>query len=265
MTNSKNNQQILRSTSPLTLRWLLGLLGVTLPPILYLGNAYIYDVLKLRGSLSKYYYTGMRDVFVGYLVAMGLFLIAYQGYERKKSGKPWWKDPAQYIGDRRAGLIAGICAISVALFPTVADGIDETDWVNEVHYVATLILYLTLSYFCLFLFPIYKGELTKGTPKYKRNQIYRWSGILMLVSIVASGVISRLDPDLGSFENPTFWFESLTNTIFGIAWVIKGGGLSFLVDDKDRGKRISQKKWDVILIIAFFGLYIWMIWHSNTK
>lgn len=35
----------------------------------------------LQGSVSGYYYTGVRDVLVGSLCAIGVFLFSYSGYD----------------------------------------------------------------------------------------------------------------------------------------------------------------------------------------
>src|SRR5260370_42614151 len=53
--------------------------------------------------MSGYYYTHMRNVFVGALCALGIFLIAYDGYDED---------------DRLVTNAAGICAIGAAFCPT---------------------------------------------------------------------------------------------------------------------------------------------------
>jgi hypothetical protein len=53
--------------------------------------------------MSGYYYTGMHNIFVGALCALGVFLVAYNGYDDL---------------DRWITNIAGAAAIIVALFPT---------------------------------------------------------------------------------------------------------------------------------------------------
>ena len=63
-----------------TLRRIVGLLGVLLPVLLAIGNPLLGARLELQSSISEYYGTAMRDVLVGFLFAIGLFLFSYHGY-----------------------------------------------------------------------------------------------------------------------------------------------------------------------------------------
>jgi hypothetical protein len=89
--------------SYLTLRKGIGLLGLALPFVLSFG-AFVVFQQALQSSISYYYWTGMRDVFVGTLFAIGFFLLSYQGYEK---------------ADNIAGNLACLFAVGVALFPTI--------------------------------------------------------------------------------------------------------------------------------------------------
>ena len=61
------------------LRRALGILGISLPVILILGG-YIFASYPIQFSVSHYYHTNMRDVLVGLLGAVSLFLMTYTGY-----------------------------------------------------------------------------------------------------------------------------------------------------------------------------------------
>src|SRR5689334_5098109 len=78
--------------SYLTLRKIVGLLGVFLPAVLAVGNMLMRGGWYMQPSISDYYYTEMRDVFVGMLCAVALFLLSYKGYDSR---------------DRNASLFAG--------------------------------------------------------------------------------------------------------------------------------------------------------------
>ena len=95
------------------LRAWIGYIAFWLVPIVYIGNWLIfthqfggcfYNLHGNPGSLSGFYYTHMRNVFVGAMCAMGVFLAAYRGYDR-------W--------DSRLTNFAGLAAICIALFPTM--------------------------------------------------------------------------------------------------------------------------------------------------
>jgi hypothetical protein len=54
----------------------VGVLGIALPLALVFGDKIAFHGNPFpRGSLSVYYYSGMRDEFVGILSATGIFLI----------------------------------------------------------------------------------------------------------------------------------------------------------------------------------------------
>ena len=107
-TNSNDNPLVL---AYLTLRRVVGALGVLLPPILFFG-ALILSSTGLQESISHYYGTVMRGVFVGVLFAIGVFLYSYIGYEPSDDKKRF--EPSDNI----AGNLACFFALGVALFPT---------------------------------------------------------------------------------------------------------------------------------------------------
>ena len=45
-------------------------------------GGFIQNGFVILDSISNYYYTNMRDFFVGLLFAISLFLISYTGYEK---------------------------------------------------------------------------------------------------------------------------------------------------------------------------------------
>ena len=91
--------------SYLLMRVGIGVLGIALPLVLvFIDKAAFHGNPFPRGSLSVYYYSGMRDEFVGILGAIGIFLITYKVAERNL--------------DNTLSLIAGACAIVIPLFPT---------------------------------------------------------------------------------------------------------------------------------------------------
>ena len=96
-----------------TLRAVIGGIVILLVPVVYIGNWLIfirhpgdcfYNPHWIPGSLSGFYYTHMRNLFVGAMCAVGVFLVAYRGHDR-------WDD--------RLTNVAGLAAICIALFPTM--------------------------------------------------------------------------------------------------------------------------------------------------
>ncbi len=95
------------------LQALIGGIAILLVPAVYIGNWLIFtrhlgDCFGpnrgIPGSLSAFYYTHMRNLFVGAMCAMGVFFAAYRGYNKL---------------DNRITNVAGLAAIFIALFPTL--------------------------------------------------------------------------------------------------------------------------------------------------
>jgi uncharacterized membrane protein YhhN len=66
-------------------------------------------IWRLLPSISAYYYTGAVAFFVGTLVALALFLATHRRYKGE-------------VADRVVGMVGGIAALGVALFPCAAPG-----------------------------------------------------------------------------------------------------------------------------------------------
>ena len=89
--------------SYLTVRKLIGILGLLFPLLLILGSFILGHCHSIQQSISNYYHTNMRDVFVGYVCTLSIFLFSYKGYD---------------LTDRIVSALAGIFGLIVALFPT---------------------------------------------------------------------------------------------------------------------------------------------------
>ncbi len=199
-----------QAIGPLALRKGVGVLGMSFPFILSFGALILFST-GIQTSISSYYHTGMGDVFVGTLCAIGVFMLAYRGYKGI---------------DHIAGNLACFFAIGVALFPTNPPG-DATkleEIIGVVHVVFAALFFLTLAFFSLFLFT--KTDLTKKPSPRKRlrNQIYRACGYAIVASILLiaiQAVLSSETKQVLSAYNPVYWLESLAVVAFGISWFVK--------------------------------------------
>jgi hypothetical protein len=96
--------------SYLGMRMAIGILGVTLPILLVVVDWWFIDTRRpIRGSMSAYYHSSARDIFVGGLIATGLFLISYMSAKRNTY-------------DFVLSTIGGVLVIIVALLPTARSG-----------------------------------------------------------------------------------------------------------------------------------------------
>lgn len=66
------------------LRLIPGLLGIALPIILVVWGFFLCECIDIQDSISDYYSLRTRDALVGILLAVGVFLFTYKGYEREK-------------------------------------------------------------------------------------------------------------------------------------------------------------------------------------
>ncbi|MCH7962322.1 MAG: DUF998 domain-containing protein [Bacteroidetes bacterium] len=192
--------------SYLALRKTVGWIAILLPFTLVLGVFLIFNGEIIRESISHYYYTDMRNVFVGAICAIALFLFFYSGYDK-------WDD--------WAGNVAGFFAIGLAWFPATEMG--SSNLIGKIHFACAAIFFLTLAVFSLFLFTK-KGS--NPTPqKLRRNKIYVICGLIIIACLIAIVVYHNFIYDVNSASCFVFWAETIALIAFGVSWLTKGGTL----------------------------------------
>jgi hypothetical protein len=195
------------------LRTIVGVLGVLLPFVLAIGFMLKHG-FAFEQSISAYYYTYMRNVFVGSLCAIGLFLVSTRGYD---------------LRDEIAGKLACIFAVIVALCPTTP-ACCPAKWqkiVGTVHLTSAALLFSTLAYFCLKLFVISKQPAGPSPEKLRRNKVYKvcgWAivGCIVGITVFKFFLATSPEPVLSAYPPMVFSAESIAIWAFGIAWLIKG-------------------------------------------
>jgi hypothetical protein len=220
------------------LRKTVGWIGSLLPIVLIFGNM-IFFTSPRPDSMSGYYYTPMRNVFVGALCAVGVFLVAYDGYDKV---------------DRWITNIAGLGAIGVAFFPTkpsVPHLSAGQQVVGDFHLFFAAVTFIALGLMAL------RFAKSAGTPggqsmmgrvryglglakpgddhrsprKKARDAAYRACGFTIL-SCVALAALSNLLPASVKGDWPLlFIFEALAVFAFGISWFVKGQTLLPILKD----------------------------------
>jgi hypothetical protein len=207
--NSTPNQTDSLVWSYLDLRKAIGIIGICLPFVLAFGKI-ILESPGIQSSISSYYYTVMRDVFVGSLCAIGVFLLSYQGYERE---------------DAIAGRLACLFALCTAFFPTAPDVNASAQQViiGTVHLVSAALFFLTLAFFALILFRKTDPNKTPTRKKRQRNVVYTVCGYTIIACIAVITLLKFL-PDGSAIQEltPIFWLESIAIVAFGMSWFVKG-------------------------------------------
>jgi hypothetical protein len=215
----------------MAIRRTIGYLGASFPVILCMGTYVFTNCNGIEPSVSAYYYTIMGDVFVGLLVAVGLFLFRYTGYDKT---------------DRWLTNIAGLAAIMVALFPTNNQGIEcfvihlpLDDVRKTIHYVSAAVFFILLGIMSLVQFPKTSSTGLTAKAKRNRNMVYRVCGIIVLLCVVLIFIFSKTK----TWATSTFWLEWVALLAFGTSWLTKGQALKFIkqLRDEETLKQASLK------------------------
>ena len=205
--------------SYLTLRRCVGGIGGLLPFVLLVGNELIgYGT---EPSMSAYYYTPMRNIWIGALCSLGIFLIAYDGWD---------------LSDKIITNIAGVSTLGVALCPTtplVGQVTTVEMTVGTFHLAFAAAAFLMLGLMSLRFAT--RTAMPPGLPL--RNRIgyalgftppgdstataaeiavYRASGFVILVGVAIFYPMTKAGWD---------WLlvlETVMLVSFGVAWFLKG-------------------------------------------
>lgn len=195
--------------SYLGLRKAIGIIGISLPFVLALGKM-LLESPGIQSSVSAYYYTVMRDVFVGSMCAIAMFLMSYRGYERQ---------------DALAGRLACIFALGLALLPAAPEfnATQQARLVGALHLTFAVSFFLTLSYFSLVLFRKTNPSKAPTPRKLQRNTVYMVCGYTILACVILAATVKLLPKDLPLLRfYPVFWLESIAIVAFGLSWLTKG-------------------------------------------
>ncbi|WP_299907141.1 hypothetical protein [uncultured Paracoccus sp.] len=212
----------------LAVRRAIGLLGLFLPLALI-----AYGILSgegIRGSLSSYYYSPMREIFVGTLCAQAVFLWSYEGYRTVE---------ANWLTDRNLSRAAALGAAGIALWPTIPEaGAPEVvctltqcllglQLTRFVHFAAALMFFgaMAVTFLCLFT----RGD--EGEPlKRGANRIYRICGWTIIAALLLIGLVqfTPLGAAIATWS-PVFWLEVLASAAIAASWSVKGRSLQPLV------------------------------------
>ena len=192
--------------SYLAVRRSIGVIGITLPFVLLIGAA-VLDRIGVQPTISDYYYTVMRNVFVGAMCANGVFFLSYR-YAK---------------ADAALATLIGLAAIGVALFPTTpADPLPSQIAVGAVHLVCATVFFLALAGYSFFVFTMTDSSKVMTPEKRKRNVVYRVTGVVIVVCLLLIALVNILPPGPIDDLQPVFWLETAASVAFGVAWLIKG-------------------------------------------
>ena len=214
------------STNPVvlsyyTMRRTVGIIALTLPFTLAAGAILAALLISghlphplLQRSISDYYYTPMRNLYVGSLWSIAAFLACSRGYD---------------LHDEITGYLAGGVTLGVACCPPFnprSSYYTPQDFAfGFIHTAFAALMYLMLAYICIFLFRKSSPERPFTRRKRDRNRIYAASGLIMVACMMAMvGLTVRSAVERRHPSPWLFWCEALANCAFGVAWLTKGEG-----------------------------------------
>jgi hypothetical protein len=210
--------------SYLCLRAIVGALGVLLPVLVIFGARFLFSESTHfpRTSISDYYYSGAREIFVDTLAATGVFFVGYKIMEAN--------------AENFLSILAGLAALTISLFPTGKDPFEKSIPPNgtqkligvanasDVHYGASAVFLV-----CLVLISVCFGlrEGRRGRrPKQKVAPVvwrfFHWvCAALMVIALIGVVVISWKFALLAG--------EIVCALAFGASWFVKGFEMNALI------------------------------------
>jgi hypothetical protein len=206
-------------------RFAIGLLGIALPPALVLIEPALFDGLPApRGSLSAYYYSGVRELFVGGLWAIGVFLFVY-----KLLDVSW---------ESLLSTLAGAAAVVVAVFPTglPGDGVSPTPFqakfgesvVQGIHY-GSAGAFIGLLVPITFLFGREEGRRPARPDRRRSPRFWKAFHWTCTACILAGAGLAAYAGITGEPDKGVLFGEWIAVWAFGASWLTKGAELDTLL------------------------------------
>lgn len=216
ITIKQTKPQMLKSY--MLLRRVIGALAILLPIVLAIGGKYYGGCEGVENSISDYYHTPMRDIFVGTLCAVAMFLFAYRAHD--------WKDTA-------TALFACLSALGVAFFPTGLKTVSKCatkcfeypELTGKIHLACALAFFIALIIFSLWLFKEPRDiSETQTSQMKKRNIVYKICGWTMLICVTLIILYFWKLRDILNIQkcSPVFYLEFVALIAFGFSWLTKG-------------------------------------------
>lgn len=215
------------SISYATMRKFVGWLGLSLPFILPAGYVIFFSRHGFPGSISGYYYTGMRNYLVAALCVLGVLFVGYDAYHDRLD---FWITN-----------FSGIFAVGVAFFPTAppAASPHQKD-IGYIHFVFAALLFTMLAIMAL-RFSKTNPDSAPTSQKSRRNVIYRICAALIAASMLVAFVTNFLPAPIKQSMPSLFWFEAIAVVAFSVSWLVKGETIPVLNDKLPVAERASAR------------------------
>lgn len=208
--------------SYLIMRVYIGVLAIALPFMLVLGDGIGFDGDPFPlGSLSSYFFSGTREIFVGTLSATAVFLLTYKVAERSL--------------DNTLSMLAGIAVLAVAMFPTnpprnadltpLQERLGESV-VATIHYISAATFIGSLAVISYFFG---KREGKRPPREGKRSPEFWKRYHQICAGAIAAAIVWIIVTELvGGVPKALLYGEIVAVVAFGLSWLMKGFELDIL-------------------------------------
>jgi hypothetical protein len=185
-------------------------------PLFFLFSSLVLSRTTFQPSISAYYFTLdlERNLFVGILITVGIFLMLYEGYSKRED---WVLK------------VAGVLACGIALFPTGTLGFTIAATKFTWHAICAVGFFFCIFYVCIFLSETTLSDLDDKDPAQKKKKdtyrtIYKVIAGFMIGPIVIAVLANLLPrPWLYNFFDGklVFWVEATSIWSFALFWFFK--------------------------------------------
>lgn len=201
------------------LRVVVGVVALAFPLVLWLGGlANPKAALSLQSSISAYYHTPLRDVFVGVMFVVGSCLVVYRGFTEAEN---WILNAA------------GVLALGVALLPTdltcnpgdaaCLERAGAAFSRPQLHVACALLFFACIAIVCMLLSRS-SLDLMPDRKMARRYQVgyHVLGGLMILLPLCALGAAYLIERDLPPTEHHwTYAAEFAAIWVFGVYWIVK--------------------------------------------
>lgn len=214
MNTEKLDSHIFKSY--VNLRTGIAILAIAFPPLLFaIGKMH---GVGLQDSMSAYYHAvqksnsdyviSTRDVFVGILFAIGVFLVLYKGFTSKEN----WVLNA-----------AGTLAVGIALFPMEWDCGADCRKIS-IHGFCAITFFLSIAYVCIYRASDSLRYINNDPIRMQRYRlIYKLFGFGMIASPFIALLLTLV---FLRYKSYTFFAEAAGIWTFAFYWIVKSRELS---------------------------------------
>lgn len=200
-----------------SLRFGMAVIAFGLPFVLVFGFWVVEPGYGMLNSLSAYYHTPMRDIFVGALATVGVCLHVYKGV-----------DSLENI----ALNVAGVLAVLVALLPVYVPDIilqASPDWLARepftqpvLHGALAIVFFMIIAFVCVKCSATTLAALRSEKRRRRYRRFYTIVGILMIVLPVLAAVLTFFTVP----RYAIFAAETMALWVFAAFWLTKGREVS---------------------------------------